>query len=456
MTRRRPAACLAPVVALSLVAGIFFGCSPRPPAVLVMAIDGFEWDVLGPLVAAGEMPEFARLIEEGQVGRLSTTRPTFSPIIWTSIATSKPRSEHGIRGFVRRKPKEGGTRRLYNSLDRRTKAFWNVLSDYERSSAIVGWWMTYPVEPIDGVMVAQVNTLDQAKRRSGRAIIKGSLRLDVEGQIHPRDRTEEILDLHEHVVADLPRRLREIFGEVPRPTSELTERLWLNTQWAFRSDAAYLEIAEKLAAEGYDLVACYFGGADVAGHRFWRYMDPDAFEHPPSLDEIEAFGEVIPDYYRFLDRALGRLRSAMPRDANILVVTDHGMEAVNRAAEFDAEDLPDDVNSGHHHGAKAGVIVAAGPAFPGRDATVVATGAEELPVLASIYDITPTILALLGVPTGEDMQGRIMSSAAVPDPGTVPTHDTETWLSERSAMREEAVEDDPERLEQLKALGYIN
>ena len=35
--------------------------------------------------------------------------------------------------------------------------------------AIVGWWMTYPVEPIEGVMVAQVNTLDQARRRSARA-----------------------------------------------------------------------------------------------------------------------------------------------------------------------------------------------------------------------------------------------------------------------------------------------
>ena len=38
----------------------------------------------------------------------------------------------------------------------------------------------------------------------------------------------------------------------------------------------------------------YFGGTDVVGHRFWRYLQPERFEHPPSAREIEELSGVIP------------------------------------------------------------------------------------------------------------------------------------------------------------------
>ena len=100
------------------------------------------------------MPTIAGLIERGAPGLLETTRPTFSPIIWTSIATGKGAAQHGIRGFVRRQ-RGGQPRRLYNNYDRKTKAFWNILSDYGRSVAVLGWWLTYPVEPVNGLLVWQ-------------------------------------------------------------------------------------------------------------------------------------------------------------------------------------------------------------------------------------------------------------------------------------------------------------
>ncbi len=454
--RRGLAALLAAALCLPLAA---CGDADRPPPVLLVGVDGFEWNVVLPLLRAGDLPRIAALVESGAAGLLETTRPTFSPIIWTTIATGKSPRRHGIRGFVARK-KQVGERRLFNSGDRKTKAFWNILSDYERSVAVVGWWMTYPAERVRGVMVAQVNTLDQANRKAGRAIIKGSLRDDVAGQVYPERRLQEFLEVHERVSGELDERTAEIFGRFGVPLTTLTERLWQNTQWAFRADATYVEIAERLAGEGHDLVAFYLGGADVAGHRFWRHMRPELYADPPPAEEAAELGRLIPDYYRFVDRAIGRVLDRMPADTVTLIVSDHGMGAVNRKKTFREDSLPADLNSGHHHDAPPGVVIASGPGGPGAGARRAADlGRGDLEPLGSVFDVTPTLLALLGVPVGADMEGRVLAALFERDVAALPTvasHDDAAWLAARRELAPEELEADEERLEQLRALGYVN
>lgn len=427
--------------------------------ILLVALDGFEWDVLLPMLAAGELPLIADLMERGAYGLLETDRPTFSPILWTTAATGKSRRQHGIRSFVHRK--EGQPQRLYNNWDRRTKAFWNILSDYGRRVAVVGWWMTYPVEPINGVMVAQVNTMDQLDRKKGKAIIKGSLREGVDDQVHPQQRTKEFLALNQRVAEELPDLNREIFGEFEHQAAPLADRLWESTQWSFRSDATYLRIAERLSREDFDLVAFYLGGTDVVGHRFWRHMEPEEFRDSPATEEVEDFGDVLEDYYRFADGAIGQVLAGMPDDTRVVVVSDHGMHAINRKKKFDPQNIPDDVNSGHHRDGPPGVLITAGPGVVPGDGDIEPADLtrEDLPTIGHLRDLTPTILALLGLPVGADMEGRVLTEILDRDPESleqVPTHDDEEWLTERAELDSTALESSPERLEQLRALGYIN
>ena len=49
--------------------------------------------------------------------------------------------------------------------------------------------MSYPVEPVNGVMVAQVNTTDQARRVEG-TIMKGGLLQGLERSVYPEERRE--------------------------------------------------------------------------------------------------------------------------------------------------------------------------------------------------------------------------------------------------------------------------
>ena len=441
-----------------LVALLFWSCGSSPEEtsdlgntsapILLVGIDGLEWSVLSPLVEEGKLPNFARLMEIGYFGELETLVPTYSPVIWTSIATGKQMDEHGIRHFARQLP--GGKLRLFNSLDRTTKALWNIASDFDKRVNVIGWWMTYPVEDIEGVMVSQTNTIEQIDTRGGKHVWKGTLLKGVEDQVHPSIRQNEMLEILEKVDQDLPQLTRRIFGEFAHPLSMLGQRLWNNGLWAFRADATYLEIALRLAdsASRADLTLVYFGGADVVGHRFWRYAHPDLYRHRPNGEDIENFGGVLEDYYVYMDQTLGRLLEAYGPETNVFVVSDHGMKAANIDTRFDSDLPPADVNSGDHQEAPPGVLIASGPGVrkPSRP--------TELSRAGSVLDIAPTLLVMMDIPVGDDMAGRPLPALVSRDSAKrIATHDTEEFLRNRGGGS--GARSEEERLEQLRSLGYI-
>ena len=233
----------------------------------------------------GKLPTIARLMASGTCGYLESMDPTYSPVVWTTIATGKTPAKHGIEHFVYN---DGGTQRYYTSGHRKTKAFWNILSDYGLTVDVLGWWMTYPAESIHGVMVAQTNTtgvLDDPKR----ALWKGSLLRGVEDQVTPPERQNEVMDILEATEASFDSLATTIFdGAVTAPMSPFTKLMWDQSRWSFRADAVYASVAERLAAskEPFDMLAVYIGGTDVASHRFWRYAYPEDFYNPPPAQEV--------------------------------------------------------------------------------------------------------------------------------------------------------------------------
>ena len=66
-----------------------FGCrDPQPdrehlPVVLI-GLDGLEWNVVLEMIEEDRLPTIASLIDGGVYGELAVTKPTLSPIIWTS------------------------------------------------------------------------------------------------------------------------------------------------------------------------------------------------------------------------------------------------------------------------------------------------------------------------------------------------------------------------------------
>lgn len=445
------------VVALILTS--MAGCSDSKPAataaapakpVLLIGVDGVEWNVVLKLLGQGQMPVIAGLMRQGQYGLLQTFEPTSSPIIWTTIATAKSPEEHGITGFTENDEQDEGQTLLTNA-DRRVKAIWNILSDYHKRVCVVGWWMTWPVEPINGVMVAQTNTRPTEADR--RQLWKGTLKPGIPGQVYPPARQDEMLAVLPQVGDSLDDVMNSIFGKRPQ-LGRRGETLMRKTEWALRADETYRRIGLKLLKEkpGYDLTMIYFGGTDVIGHRFWQFMEPEAYAEPPEPARIEKFGDMIPAYYRHIDRVIGELIKAAPTGTTVFVISDHGMHAVKQSTLFTA----------HHHDAPPGFFLAAGPTIrpmaPDSEPTTLTRA--RLKCIGSVYDITPTLLAFLHIPLGADMRGHVLdqlftgAAEIKQQPAPVATHDTPEFLANRPAVHDR----DPgeaERLEQLRSLGYL-
>ncbi len=433
----------------------------RGPLIFIAA-DGLEWSVLEPLINNGKVPTIARLMASGSYGYLSSMDPTYSPVVWTSIATGKTPAKHGIEHFVYN---EAGRQRYYTSGHRKTKAFWNILSDYGLTTHVLGWWMTYPAESIHGVMVAQTNTtgvLDDPKR----ALWKGSLLRGVEEQVSPPERQNEVMDILEETEASFDSLATAIFGAaVTAPMSPFTSLMWDQSRWSFRADAVYVRVAERLLSskEPFDVLSVYIGGPDVAAHRFWRYAYPQDFFHPPSAEEVAVFGRVIDDYYIHLDRVIDALLRAAPEGTAVLIASDHGMHTINARGEFSVDDAPENWNSGNHLDAPAGVFIASGPGFvdatPG-DSLSLPFARASLRTVGGVYDVLPTLLALKGVPIARDFDGNVLTSVIEASwlenfpVREIDTHNDKAFEAARAARMKEAV-DQAERLEQLKSLGYI-
>ena len=418
---------------------------PIAAPILVIGVDGMEWDLAVELLAAGRMPHLAGLMERGAYGYLETLEPTFSPIIWTTIATGRSKEEHGIVDFIQTDA-DGGQRLLTNS-DRKVKALWNIASDFGRRVCTVGWWVTYPVEAINGVMVAQTNTLDD-----DRKMWKGELVRGKPGQVYPPERQNEVMDLLSEVDAQMNQITRAIFGRFPHPFTQRDRVIWKRTRWALRADATYYRIAGELVKErpAFDLMMFYIGGTDVVGHRFWDFMKPELYEHKPTAEQIENLGDVVPDYYEYTDKIIGELVAGMPPETTVIVLSDHGMKPFHdEGRRFSA----------HHYDAPPGMLVAAGPYI--RKQSEKAPGAltvADIPKLGDVLDITPTVLTLMRIPLGLDMGGHVLAEMitttfdAARQPAAIATHDSEEF---RNSRPQPPLDDESERLNQLKTLGYV-
>src|SRR5262245_6029905 len=85
------------------------GCTVSRPVgperkVIVLGFDGMDPGILGRMVNAGQMPNFARVIERGGFSPLGTTNPPLSPVAWATFTTGVNPGGHGIFDFVHRDP----------------------------------------------------------------------------------------------------------------------------------------------------------------------------------------------------------------------------------------------------------------------------------------------------------------------------------------------------------------
>jgi len=436
-----------------------------PHPLVVVGVDGVEWRLVLDMMKTGGLPELRRLMNDGAFARLSTLEPALSPPIWTSIATGVVPERHGILGFVQPELQgPGGAPLLFTNRDRRVKAIWNIAADAGLRSCVVGYWMTFPVEDISGVIVAQSGAPPGSEASRTR---KGGLERGRSGQVHPPELEQRIFALAEDSAPLVAGREQELYGDWSAWPPAM-KRVVEHSHWSLAADTAYQRIALDLLRGGdrCDVVLVYLGLPDVLGHRFWRWTFPEDFEAPPSADEVRLFGDVLRRAYAQVDRFVGQMRDAAGPAATLIVASDHGMGPWRAKARVDLAEQsarPDAglLRTGGHSAAREAFFAGAGPGIRrAGNASPLPADVAATPNAGSILDMAPTLLALLGIARGADMDGAVATSLldsaflAAHPLAEVATHTPAGWADTRHLAKAE----DPQsgqRIEQLRGLGYL-
>jgi predicted AlkP superfamily phosphohydrolase/phosphomutase/tetratricopeptide (TPR) repeat protein len=407
----------------------------RPtPKVLLLGWDAADWEHIQPLLEQGQLPALQRLIENGVHGNLATLQPILSPMLWNSIATGKQPWKHGVHGFIEPDPHNGGAR-PWSSHSRKAKALWNILTQRGLRTNVINWWASHPAEPVNGCVVS--HTFGGTRKDHAGTWKAPS------GAIHPADRAAALAEnkvfarelTAEELLPFVPRG-----AEIDQDNDERLSTLADNVAEMLTTHSVATAVMER---EPWDFMAVYFTAIDHFSHAFMPY-------HPPRLPwvperDFELYKDVIAGAYRFHDLMLQRYMDLAGPDATIVLCSDHGFHS----RQLRPAAVPNEPAGAAFWHRKFGIFAACGPGIQ-RGGKVFG---------ASLLDIAPTILALFGLPAGEDMDGRVLGEIFVTPPaaGTIPSWESEP--GDYGALPPEEAPADPaeneELMRQFVALGYI-
>jgi predicted AlkP superfamily phosphohydrolase/phosphomutase len=399
----RGAAAFAAATLAAFVLLLAHGCARETRVerrILLVGIDSADWSLIEPLMAQGKLPNLSKLVESGVSSRLRSLEPKQkSPTIWTSIATGKLPQEHGIGGYV-----DPATKNLMTSNLRKARTVWDILGENKRTVGVIGWLVSWPAEPLNGYMVTDYfyHVPKAGRPFPEKLAFPNQLASEIDSL---RVLPESVSDALVASFADLgaapsPKEIARLpIGQrlaEARASREEMSGLVAALRDLIASDRTFFRVARHLmGTHPTDVVAVYFRGVDTASHRFWAAAHRGRVPFEVSRTEAAVFGKTMERYYGHTDAMLGAIVRAFGDDATIIVCSDHGFEGPKRGQE---------IGGINDHGT-VGILVMAGEGIR-RGVKIDEQG---------VCDVTPTILALFGLPVASDMNGKVIEDALTED-----------------------------------------
>jgi len=258
-----------------LFAGILLYNGLTPRKLILVGIDGGDWKVIDSLITAGEMPNMARIISNGSRGvLLAPENYISSPPSWTTIATGKKVSKHGVVDVVPR-----------NQVP--ATPFWEAAIKLGKRICCINWICNY-----------------QARVPEGSALISGPYKVSV-SPTHLTERIDRIVGTYQNDVSP-----RQVSLEFLQDAIEVEEQR--------------VAVALDFLEDGYDIFAVTFTGTDRISHFFWKFHE--LRDREISREDREKFGRAIEDMYIKVDENLGKILSKMDAQTNLIVLSDHGFQ----------------------------------------------------------------------------------------------------------------------------------
>lgn len=406
-----------------------------PRRVLVVGWDAADWQLIRPLLDRGLMPTLAGMLDRGAWGNLATMRPILSPLLWNTVATGKRAAQHGVLGFLEPDAEGTGVRPV-SSTSRKCKALWNILTQCGLRSNVVGWYASHPAEPISGAMVS--NQFEHSRLDQGFAASPPP----PSGAVHPPDLAAELADLRVHPAEIDASAVLPFIPDAARLLTRPDHRVGKLRRLIAQTATIHAVATHLMTASEWDFTAVYYEGIDRYGHEF-MHCHPPQMEHV-SDEEFAAYQHCMVGVYRFHDMLLETLLKLAGDDAAVILLSDHGY--YNDHLRPDPREGKSGPVDWHR---PFGIFAAQGPG--------IRRGARAYG--ASLLEIAPTALELLGLPPALDMPGRVIAEVLEPGP-LVPRIDSWEEVDGPCGMHPPETRVDPAAaqamLEQLADLGYVD
>jgi len=266
--------------------------------VLLLGLDGATFDVLGPWMAEGKLPNLQRLSAGGARGLLTTTIPPVSASAWVSLATGKNPGQHGLFDFVFPRP-DGYQVQVANVTYRGAPAMWNLINQAGGKVGLVSVPITYPPEHVDGFVISSF----LAPSQDSPYIYPPELKVELWREVG-----EFPLFLFEGNRSRDPGRFIEDMRGFEMGRVEAVKYLISHKEW--------------------DFFAFVFEATDTLQHELWHLLDPAHPRHDPQ--QAARYRDAILSFYQDVDRALGEIVALAGEDTLVIVMSDHGFGSFHR------------------------------------------------------------------------------------------------------------------------------
>jgi predicted AlkP superfamily phosphohydrolase/phosphomutase len=243
---------------------------------IVLGLDGANWDLLGPWLEEGRLPNISQLSETGVTADLKSCLPPVTCPNWRCYSTGKNPGKLGVYWWEKI---DTETRSLSTPDSRSFKSanYWDYLNDEGYTAGIMNLPMTYPPFEIEEYMIAGGPGSEQHEYTRPRELGE---QLDREGyQLHP----------------DVPVTSKDNRGPAEGLIKLIEQRLH-----TFR---------ELLRTQDVDVAHCTVFYINVLQHYFWR-------------------DELTRRAWEVIDTQIGKLREEHP-EATLLLISDHGCKDVD-------------------------------------------------------------------------------------------------------------------------------
>ncbi len=261
--------------------------------ILVIGLDGAVPELL---FGDERLIHFRRLMENGCYGRLESVIPPITVPAWMCMATSQDPGSLGVYGFRNRTDYSYHGLSFVNSRSIQELTLWDQIAREGGRTTIIGVPPSFPPRKVNGVCVGCFLTPDT----------------NTDNYTYPAAVKEQIKNLVGHYPVDVK-------------GFRTHDKDWLKDEIYTMSRTHFAVARHLLQHSEWDYFQFVEIGLDRLQHGFWKFHDPQHVLHEAG----NPYGEVIRDYYRYLDEEVGTLLELLDEETAVLVVSDHGAQRLD-------------------------------------------------------------------------------------------------------------------------------